>query len=533
MLIAVAWLGTAQVATSTPAAEIGPRSAEQRAEERRREEAMFGPVDEDDASEPSERTPSETPEPPESRRRRASRVAGDDMYLDERAGGGLLERLRGRLEDREDVVTLGGQLLLQLQYGVLEEGDAGDFALRSPSFLDLFVDVRPSERVRAFAQGRVQHDFTLSEGGPAVDGGSLAVQNLAGFVGDETQVLLDQLWLKFDVAQRVFFTVGRQRLRWGSGRFFNPTDFVNRQRQNPLALFDQRLGVGLVKVHVPIESKGANLYGLVDLEDASTLERVGGALRGEFVAGPAEVAMTLAYRDGSGVRGGLDLSAGLWRFDVRAEASVTYDDETPFFEGDIDLSDPTNPEVPERVDRSDELLVEAMVGADTTFRLSEDGDQLVVGGEYYYNQRGYAGDDLYPFLIVAPLVDRAALDAGQQPPFGGVPPLFNPFLVGRHYVAAFASLVGPGSWDDATFALSAVGNLSDGSFVVRFDYAQVLLTFLSLRLFVNGFAGETGAFKLGFEVPGALAPGSAPGGSAPFVVVPPLVDLGLALTLDF
>jgi hypothetical protein len=517
-------LAAAATETSTGADFSRGLSERQKAEEREREADIFG--------EPPPPEPTAAPRPEDSPRRMPI-VAGDEVYLGERAGGGLLDRLRGRLADRDDVLTIGGQLLLQLQYSVLEEGEPGDFALRSPNFLDLFVDVRPSDRVRAFAQARVQHDFTLSGDQPPIDGLTLATSNLPGFSIDETQVLLDQLWLKLDAAQRVFFTVGRQRLRWGSGRFFNPTDFVNRQRQVPLALFDQRLGVGLVKIHVPFEAKGANLYGLVDLEDASTLRRIGGALRGEVVIGPAEVAMTAAYRDGTGLRGGLDVSAGIWRLDVRSEVSVTWDDESPYFEGELDLSDPANPVLPTQVDRSRELLVEAMVGADTTFRLAEDGDQLIVGFEYYFNQRGYPNADLYPFLIAAPLIDQQAIDSGQTPPFGGLPALFNPFQVGRHYLAGFASLLGPGRWNDSTFALSAIGNLSDRSVVLRFDYAQVILTFLSLRVFVNGYAGDPGVFKLGFDLPAALLPGAPPDDSGVVTVVAPLFDVGAALTLDF
>jgi len=526
------------VASSTRAADSRGLSPERRAEEQRREAELFGPARSPDASDGLRSNPSTAAAPrpadgdPETMRRRLPVVAGDEVYLSRRSGAGLLDRLRGRLEDRDDVVTIGGQLLLQLQYAALERGAADEFALRSPNFFDLFVDVRPSDRIRVFAQARLQHDFTLGADGPLLDGGTLAAQNLPGFVAEDTNVLLDQLWLKFDAWRRVFFTVGRQRLRWGSGRFFNPTDFVNRQRQDPLALFDQRLGVGLVKVHVPFEAEGANLYLLLDLEDAPTLGRAGGALRGEVVVGPAETALTVAYRDGSGLRGGVDVSAGLWRFDVRAEASATWGDEAAFFAGELDLSNPFAPQLPERVDRSDELLFEVLLGADTTFKLAEDGDQLILGFEYYYNQRGYSNANLYPFLIAAPLVDQAAVDAGQAPPFGGVAATFNPFLVGRHYLAAFASVLGPGTWDDSTFSLSTVGNLSDRSFVLRFDYAQAVLTYLSLRVFVNTYVGESGVFKLGFEVPGGLLPG-APADAETFSVIPPLFDVGLAFTLDF
>ncbi|NJK88631.1 MAG: hypothetical protein HC923_04005 [Myxococcales bacterium] len=410
--------------------------------------------------------------------------------------------MQGALEERDDLVALGGFVLLQLQVTGTEDTAASDSALRAPSFFDFFADVRPTDRLRVFAQGRLQTDFTR---GQAVDtdGSDLVFQNLAGFVGREAEVLLDQLWVKFDVARVVYVTAGKQRLRWGSGRFFNPTDFVNRQRVNPVALFDQRLGVNLVRLHLPLERENVNLYALADIEGASTVEDVGVALRGEVAWASTETAVTLAYRRGTGYRAGIDVSTGLWRFDVRAEASFTWDDHSPFFA----LDDGQNPFLARRVDRSDDVIVEAGLGADIVFRLGDDDGQLILGGQAYFNDRGYDDDTLYPFLIFAPVIDQAVVNTGFStigvaPPFGGVDIGFNPFLVGRWYAAAFASLIGPGDLDDTTLALSGIGNLSDRSFIVRFDLSQAVLTFLSIRFFTNVYAGETsGGFRLGLDVP--------------------------------
>ena len=71
---------------------------------------------------------------------------------------------------------------------------------------------------------------------------------------------------KLDVYRTLFITVGQQPIRWGEGRFWNPTDLLNQQARDPLAIFDERLGVGLVKLHLPIEALAWNLYAVANLE---------------------------------------------------------------------------------------------------------------------------------------------------------------------------------------------------------------------------------------------------------------------------
>ena len=67
--------------------------------------------------------------------------------------------------------------------------------------------------------------------------------------------------------------MGLQRIKWGSGRFWNPTDFLNQQRKDPLDFFDKRLGVAMLKLHLPLEAQGWNIYGIVDFEDVSTMAK--------------------------------------------------------------------------------------------------------------------------------------------------------------------------------------------------------------------------------------------------------------------
>ena len=406
------------------------------------------------------------------------------------AGAGLAKRLGLR----NDVLQIGGVVWLRLQYNALSEGAFSTFALVSPNLLDLYLDARPNDRLRFYAQGRLNFDPTVRDGSVSALGTPL----------ERTSVQLDQLWLKFDVLQRVYLTVGKQRIRWGSSRLWNPTDFLNQQRLDPLAFFDQRLGVSLVKVHVPVEALGWNFYALANLEDASNASEVGGALRAEVVVGPAEIAASFAVRKNNPERYGLDLSAGIWELDVRAELAVLHGVKTPFFrtpeEGapTASFDDDRDEEQGSAISRAGDFIPQLVLGAEWVARYGDD-DLVVTGLEYFYNDAGYADETFYPQLALS----------------GALTPLY----VGRHYLGLSVVLAGPGQWDDTSFSLSAIANLSDLSAIARFDFSLKVLTYLSFRTFLSVHAGR-GELRFGIDVP-------------PVHIVAPLFEIGAALTLDF
>jgi len=120
--------------------------------------------------------------------------------------------------------------------------------------------------VRGFALARTIFDPTLpataSTGLSTFGSGSQAAIptrrrqlefSLRGAGHAHTGVLLDQMWLRFDIKHTVFVTAGRQHVRWGTARFWTPTDFLHIQHRNPLDVFDARTGTTMIKVHVPWE----------------------------------------------------------------------------------------------------------------------------------------------------------------------------------------------------------------------------------------------------------------------------------------
>src|SRR5512140_353690 len=170
-------------------------------------------------------------------------------------------RLLRRLGVTDNPLAIGGQLYLRGFVFARRDNPPADWTVSAPSLLDLFLDARPSDRVRAFALARMQYDPTLDpRGTPSL--GIPAVPN--------PDVLLDQLWLRFDVERIAFLTIGKQHVKWGTGRFWNPTDYLHTVRRDPLAVFDPRTGTYMVRAHVPWERRGWNFSAMAILEPLTT-----------------------------------------------------------------------------------------------------------------------------------------------------------------------------------------------------------------------------------------------------------------------
>jgi hypothetical protein len=419
----------------------------------------------------------------------------------------------------KDRLQIGGMLYLRYTAAGYDGGDGWDPATTMPNLLDLYVDGRPNDRVRGFVKGRLRFDPVTRTAFPGIPDSTIeelktlreeaaalgaSDEDLAVFDGlirppPKTRTQLDQFWLKFDIGRRLYVTVGKQPIHWGTTRIWNPVDVINSTRREPLALFDGRSGVTALKLHIPIESLSWNLIGLALLEDADAMSEIGGALRLEMVFSTVEMAISGMVRnqvmaDGTEMvipKIGLDLSAGIWELDVTAEVSASFDDQTRL--GDLTAG-------------NREVLLQAAGGISYTAKYSDE-DFLVTGIEYFYNPDGYSDKKGYKTAFVTPGA-------------------FNPFYMGQHYGAFYIALPGPGTWDYTNFTLSNIANFSDLSFTSRFDFSVTALTYLSVQAYASVYYGTKGGeFRFGFEDGELGFPGS-PG--IPY----PLFTLGVNLRID-
>ncbi|GEJ55758.1 hypothetical protein [Anaeromyxobacter diazotrophicus] len=433
------------------------------------------------------------------------------------------ERVAGVLGRTENPLQLGGQLYLR-SFLFAREGDPPSrWLFTAPALTDVYLDARPNDRVRAFVLGRMQFDPTLDPSAPGV---------LGTAPPPNPQVLLDQLWLRFDAEHTAFFTVGRQHVKWGTGRFWNPTDYLHAVRRDPLAVFDQRTGTTMVKVHLPWERQGWNFYGMAILEpltssaatgalapgtsglpaaatsarDSQRLGGVGGAARAEIVLGPSEVGLGAVVQRGHKPRFAVDASAGVLDLDFYAEAALKTGSELPVYR--------PRPAAPAGADLAVRYegyepsgLTPQVTGGVRWQHKYSDEDMFEVGAEYFWNRLGYADPAIYPWLIA-----------------NGA---FAPFYVGQHYAGVYFHLPNPGAWNNTTFILSTLGNLSDRSFVTRLDYSVLLLTYLRLEAYGQAHYGRAaGEFRLAIPAQTVAGAEVTPGFGAQ------LFDVGLALRVS-
>lgn len=416
-----------------------------------------------------------------------------------------------RLEEKaaQEMLKIGGQVYLRSLVSARQGQPPSQWTLDLPNLVDVYLDARPNERVRAYLLGRMLWDPALNPGQPGVYGQA---------VSNAPAVYLDQLWISFDVARTVFVTAGRQHAKWGTGRFWTPTDWLHPVPRNPLDLFDARTGTTMLKLHLPWEKRGWNFYAVALLEraaqdpnapNADTVGKVAGAARAELVLGAAELGLDVIARRGS-VKGGVDLSMAIWELDVTGEVALKTGSDAPLYRLRPGGS-PTDYFNGYESYEPGGLTPAATLGASWTWKYSDE-DTLTLGGEYFFNANGYGDAAIYPELLLQQALTGAST--------------FTPFYLGRHYAGLFALLPKPGSWNNSTFTLSALGNLSDRSFIVRLDFQQVLLTYLRLEAYGQAHAGNgQGEFRFGLDVP-------AVGTTSPAVhLAPPTFDVGLNLRL--
>jgi hypothetical protein len=440
---------------------------------------------------------------------------------------------------KEDFLKVGGLIYLRAVTSAQQDQRPQDWRFSSPNLVDVYLDVRPNDRVRGFVLGRMFYDPSLPPASAASSGAALKLDPATIFNRTVANPLgvLDQLWVNFDIQHTVFVTAGRQHVKWGVGHFWNPTDYLHPVHRDPLAVFDQRTGTTMVKVHVPWEARGWNLYGMAVLDDIAAqnpvkpdgtvdatnrLGRIGVGGRAEVVLGPMEIGADALAQDGHRPRFGVDVSAGIWDVDVYAETALRTSVDTPRW-----CATPAEPLIPP-YGRCDpyRFIPQVVVGASYAVKYSDE-DSVTFGGEYFYDDSGYSGPSIYPVLLGAALL--SPLDVPPLPgatlSVSGQPNPFTPFYLGKHYAGAYASLPNPGSWNDTTFTLSVLGNLSDKSFIARLDHSVLVNTYLRIETYLAGHLGSReGEFRLGFTIP------PQPGITTQTTTLPPVVaEAGVAL----
>ncbi|MGE0614106.1 MAG: hypothetical protein AB7P04_00575 [Bacteriovoracia bacterium] len=392
----------------------------------------------------------------------------------------------------DNPLQIGGRYYQRLILSGQEGRGLTNAPLAAPLQFDGFLDGRPNDRLRGYINSRLSYDPTSTA---------------------NASVALDQAWLKFDIDRAVFVTAGKQHVKWGTSRFWNPTDFLSNQRRDPLLPYDLRLGSGMVKFDLPMEASRSAIYAILLLDNpsaAGTAGKTGLALRGETTAGNTVMGLDFVFRGQRSPVYGADLTSPLGPFDIYAE--LAYQPRPSGSQYQL-LAPPTA-----GADLSSFVLATPRTGSATqasgglSYSFSWKENRVATAGiEYFYNALGYGDIGAYPVLYAT----------GE----------FQPFFLGRHYFGLYLTAEGPDEAKRTSYTFTLLGNLSDHSYLGRIDFAWRVLTYLTFDIYLNGHFGQPGGeFRFAMQTPALTYSGT----TIPAVNLPNAIfDLGLGLRLDF
>ncbi len=472
---------------------IGVWSAEANAQTSR-EDALFGAPEADAGLEPVRSAPVDAPE-------QASSPSGGSLR-DQRALTGTSERSKFDTgEVKSDALKVGGSLLLYGQGFWRERQPFSQAAFSAPFLFDAYLDGRPNDRLRGFVEARLQFDPTRLSNAASTNTTAVNSANVAGLTQattDNPSVALDQLWVSFDIAHRVFLTVGRQKTRWGVSRIWYPSDFLNSRPRDAFNPFDTRLGVDMIKVQIPVESLGWNFYayGLLGAvttgSNGITFGQLGGAIRGEFVLGPAELGVGGVWQQGRRPRYEVDISSGLGPIDIYGE--VAFRDARDFvlfrYPDGIDADNFLEKLSGVEPYRPNGIFVQVSGGASWQFNYT-DKNAAILFAEYFYNPAGFTSPVGYQLQTFAPSVLGVSLDPIQSVSLYG----------GQHNLAVglLATSVPGADW--ISVSLNNIVIISEPSAMTRIDVTFRVLSYLNVQLFAAALYGNTGG-QLRFTLSG-------------------------------
>ncbi len=342
------------------------------------------------------------------------------------------------------------------------------------------------------------------------------------------------LYSKFSWRDLLFFTFGKQPIKWGTGYFFSPADDIFAQSEVDIAdPTAEREGPLALRVQFPIPLTMHNLYVLAVLpqsSDAAALadmkpEDIALAGKAELFFGNSEVAAAGYYQRNQRPQAVLMATTGTGSFNFFAEGTAAF--PSPQAEAFVEtassrvmwatgISDFTV------VDRSGDTLFSATGGLLYT---NQDWNFTAVG-QYLYNGRGYAALSLGDILEAG--FDRTLGQPAGEPTLNLssiASSISGLGKIGQHY--GVVSLGWTSLWDSKwDFSVLALANFSDGSGFVKPTLSLRCLNYVTLS---GGASFSWGGDNSEFADPKGLLASFQP--PDPAFVARPTMSLSLTASI--
>ncbi|MCP4294783.1 MAG: DUF1302 domain-containing protein, partial [Proteobacteria bacterium] len=281
---------------------------------------------------------------------------------------------------------------------------------------DILFDARWKYGMKIFADYYI--DYTLVE-----DTGIDSDQET-----EEDDVTLRELFGDVNIAQKFYFRIGKQTLKWGKGYLWNPTDLISIDQKDFEDIDARREGVYGLKMHIPFGTS-VNIYTFLNTTETEDVSESAAAAKLEFlVLEDVEISFSgWTKRDYKPVYG-FDISA--FGFDTRwrGEISVTQGGNQHYLVKEdgmyVDTYD------------SEEIITQMSMGFTTLFDIGDISDRLSLTGEFFHNPKGYEEN----MLAETPLTTKGGhvLPVTLKDIF--LSDYYTPNYYGKYYAAVFATL---------------------------------------------------------------------------------------------
>lgn len=404
--------------------------------------------------------------------------------------------------------------------------DPSDYGLtQSATAVKLGFVARPAADISVTGQVRTSYPFVQE-----IDTGT-ATYTVPDFT-------VWSLYSKFTWKDILFFTFGKQPIKWGTGYFFSPADDIFAQSEVDIAdPTGEREGPLALRVQFPIPFTMHNLYAFAVLPQSSDPaaladmkpEDIALAGKAELFFGNTEVAAAGYYQRNQRPEAILMATTGTGDLNFFAEGTAAF--PSPQVEAYVEkaaspVSLPAAPFLSDYSvsDRSGTTLFSATAGAMYT---NQDWNFTAVG-QYLYNGRGYSSVSLGDIMQAA--VDRALGQPAGEPALGFTSiasTLAGLGKIGQHY--GVISLNWTSLWDSKwDFSVLAIANFSDMSGFVKPTLSLRCLSYVTLS---GGASFSWGGDGTEFADPAGLLAAYSPLTYDPGFVARPTMSLSLTASI--
>jgi hypothetical protein len=300
---------------------------------------------------------------------------------------------------------------------------------------------------------------------------------------------LRELFLDVNANRRAYFRIGKQVLQWGRCYFWNPTDLVNVERKTFIEKIGSREGVLGAKAHVPFGTV-ANIYGFLDLHSATRADSLALSVKGEYLVGATEMALSAWGKRGKPVVIGYDISTRLLGLDISGELSVSNGDVKPHIalRDSLLWMDTVKNGVTPRIS----------LGISRSFDFMGFHNALLVEAEGFYNGGGYyenifADTARYGIAGYVPQMGPTGVPM-PQPRITKSEYLFGSGLYDANYHSPYyaALFVGISRFliSDLTFNINGIMNISQLCGIVTGSIGYTTLSNLTIGAMIIGYVGK-------------------------------------------